>query len=354
MAAPTLRTVRAELRPLSDGNLDAVHAMWTDAGVRRYLWDGVTIAATPRRRGGRRQRAPTSATRLRAVGRLLRRAGTNSSASAAAARRRRSRARAALRLAAGGGGAGAWPPRRGCASSTISSRCPVHAEVVAVDRRAEHGVGAGDGALGMTFERRGTTNGLDTVFYRLSRRTPGACPGQRSSAWAAQPACPCATKRCSLVRSRRSWRLSAAAVALGCGDRTRPITRILLAALRPCPCRRGWCWWRSVRPGSRAASSSSPRRPTTSPTSATPTWRRWPWRRQPRGRALARALIDAAEAWASVARRPTSSPSTCSTPTGGPARSTTRLGYLPETVTIASRWRSAASRARGPGARRSR
>jgi ribosomal-protein-alanine N-acetyltransferase len=47
--APILRTPRAELRPLTDTDVDAVHALWVDAEVRRYLWDDVVI---PRDRAG--------------------------------------------------------------------------------------------------------------------------------------------------------------------------------------------------------------------------------------------------------------------------------------------------------------
>ncbi len=42
--APLLTTPRAILRPLGTADLDAVHALWTDPDVRRYLWDDVVIA----------------------------------------------------------------------------------------------------------------------------------------------------------------------------------------------------------------------------------------------------------------------------------------------------------------------
>ncbi len=44
MAAPTLRTPRTDLRPLTAADLDAAHALWTDPDVRRYLWDDVVIS----------------------------------------------------------------------------------------------------------------------------------------------------------------------------------------------------------------------------------------------------------------------------------------------------------------------
>lgn len=44
MPAPTLRTPRTTLRPFTAADLDAVLALWTDPDVRRYLWDDVVIA----------------------------------------------------------------------------------------------------------------------------------------------------------------------------------------------------------------------------------------------------------------------------------------------------------------------
>ncbi len=38
-----LETGRLSLRPCSMDDVDALHALWTDADVRRYLWDGAVI-----------------------------------------------------------------------------------------------------------------------------------------------------------------------------------------------------------------------------------------------------------------------------------------------------------------------
>ncbi len=38
-----LETARLRLRPFVAGDLDTLHALWTDADVRRYLWDDVII-----------------------------------------------------------------------------------------------------------------------------------------------------------------------------------------------------------------------------------------------------------------------------------------------------------------------
>jgi ribosomal-protein-alanine N-acetyltransferase len=53
MLAPSLSTDRLVLTPLTTGELQAVHALWTQPLVRRYLWDdeviGVERAAEPLR-----------------------------------------------------------------------------------------------------------------------------------------------------------------------------------------------------------------------------------------------------------------------------------------------------------------
>ena len=41
---PEIETVRLRLHPASMADLDALHDLWTDARVRRYLWDGETIS----------------------------------------------------------------------------------------------------------------------------------------------------------------------------------------------------------------------------------------------------------------------------------------------------------------------
>ena len=44
MTGPVLRSLRLHLVPLGAGDLSLVHAMWTDAHVRRYLWDDRIIS----------------------------------------------------------------------------------------------------------------------------------------------------------------------------------------------------------------------------------------------------------------------------------------------------------------------
>ena len=43
MPLPELRTARLRLRPFGVGDVDAIHALWTDPGVRRFLWDDRVI-----------------------------------------------------------------------------------------------------------------------------------------------------------------------------------------------------------------------------------------------------------------------------------------------------------------------
>jgi ribosomal-protein-alanine N-acetyltransferase len=38
-----LHTARLTLRPFRESDADALHLLWTDPGVRRYLWDDVVI-----------------------------------------------------------------------------------------------------------------------------------------------------------------------------------------------------------------------------------------------------------------------------------------------------------------------
>jgi ribosomal-protein-alanine N-acetyltransferase len=43
MALPVIHTKRLVLRPWTHQDVDALHALWTAPGVRRYLWDDVII-----------------------------------------------------------------------------------------------------------------------------------------------------------------------------------------------------------------------------------------------------------------------------------------------------------------------
>ena len=43
MPLPLLTTPHLTLQPFSSDDLDALHALWTDPHVRRYLWDDIVI-----------------------------------------------------------------------------------------------------------------------------------------------------------------------------------------------------------------------------------------------------------------------------------------------------------------------
>ena len=62
---PILKTSRLVLRPWIAADVDALHELWIDAAVRRYLWDDIVIS---------RERAADTVTRLR-VATELRAAG---------------------------------------------------------------------------------------------------------------------------------------------------------------------------------------------------------------------------------------------------------------------------------------
>ena len=43
-AAPVILTARLALRPFTNADLDAVHALWTDVDMRRYLCDNRIVS----------------------------------------------------------------------------------------------------------------------------------------------------------------------------------------------------------------------------------------------------------------------------------------------------------------------
>lgn len=42
--AASLQTARLKLRPIDDGDVDTLHGIWTEPGVRRFLWDGRNVS----------------------------------------------------------------------------------------------------------------------------------------------------------------------------------------------------------------------------------------------------------------------------------------------------------------------
>src|SRR5215216_5435827 len=44
MASPIIETTRLKLRPFTTGDVGDLHGLWTDPGVRKYLWDDEVIS----------------------------------------------------------------------------------------------------------------------------------------------------------------------------------------------------------------------------------------------------------------------------------------------------------------------
>jgi ribosomal-protein-alanine N-acetyltransferase len=163
----TLITARTTLRPVAADDVQALHALWTDPGVRKYLWDDTIIT---RERAAEVVGASTEdfaahgfglwAVHETATGEWIGFCGFRSSDAND------------VELLYG-----IWPRYWGQGLATEAARAvlsyafltlgvtgvvaatdvPNHASVQVLER------------LGMQFERRGLLNGLDTVFYRLPR-----------------------------------------------------------------------------------------------------------------------------------------------------------------------------------------
>ena len=167
MAPVSLTTDRTELRPLTAADVDAAHALWIDPAMRRHLWDDVVIA----RQTAADVLAASDADFLRLGFGIW---GVYDRASGALA-----------------GFCGCRAPREqgpelmyGLLPEWWGQGLAVEAatavldhvfvslgypEVVAATDPPNSGSVRVMEKLGMTFVRHGEINGLDTVFYRLSR-----------------------------------------------------------------------------------------------------------------------------------------------------------------------------------------
>ena len=193
MSARCIRTGRLALRPLAPTDLDAVHALWTQPGVRRFLFDDVTI---PR---------PVAAEMLAESGRLMHEMGRGLWA-------------AFLREPDVGaplvGTGGFWhfgtPPepeilwaldddRRGRGYATEMSRAMLRwafdhlgfARVVAATDVPNVDSERVMQRIGMRFRERRVRDGLDTVFYELTREdfAPGTDVFELEAASRVPPLC---------------------------------------------------------------------------------------------------------------------------------------------------------------------
>ena len=163
----TLATMRTTLRPVVPGDVPALHALWTDLDVRRFLWDDVSISEE---RAAEVVAASGADFAAHAFG-LWMVYETASGQFAGFCGLRPSEAGEPELLF------GFWPRHWGQGLATEASRavlayafdvlaCP---HVVATTDVPNAAAARTLERLGMRFERRGTLNGLDTLFYRLSR-----------------------------------------------------------------------------------------------------------------------------------------------------------------------------------------
>jgi ribosomal-protein-alanine N-acetyltransferase len=159
--------MRTTLRPVGPEDVPALHALWTDSDVRRFLWDDVSISEE---RAAEVVAASGADFTAHAFGFWM----VYETASGQFA------GFCGLRPSKGGEPEllfGFWPRYWGQGLATEASRAVLKYafEVLA----CPHVVAATDvpnaasartlARIGMQFERRGALNGLDTLFYRLSR-----------------------------------------------------------------------------------------------------------------------------------------------------------------------------------------
>jgi ribosomal-protein-alanine N-acetyltransferase len=164
--AMELTTARTTLRPLGSHDVPAMHALWTDAGVRKYLWDDIII---PLEHAAEVVAASIVSFEQHRFGMWA--VTDNASGELAGF--------CGLRLSEEGVPEllyGFYPRYWGKGYATETAKAVLaHAfltlgcsEVVAAtDVPNEASVRVLERL--MRFERRGTLNGLDTFFYRLSR-----------------------------------------------------------------------------------------------------------------------------------------------------------------------------------------
>jgi ribosomal-protein-alanine N-acetyltransferase len=174
-----LTSRRATLQPLSPDHVDEMHALWTNQGVRRYLWDDRVIPRETVTAVISASQADFAAYRygLWAIvenqsGRIAGFCGLRSGFVEA-------------RSGQGTGAAcaappellfGLWPRYWGKGLATEAAQAVLsyafalgYDEVVAATDVPNDASARVLERLGMRFERRGRLNGLDTLFFRKSR-----------------------------------------------------------------------------------------------------------------------------------------------------------------------------------------
>lgn len=163
---PHLHTARTTLQPLGVSDLEAMHAMWTDEHVRKYLWDDVVITKETAA-GALAASADDFARRGfglwaihdHATAELVGFCGLRQSDDEPA------ELLYGLLPAWCGKGLATEAARAVLAYAFTSLR--MREVVAATDVPNSASVRVME-RLGMQFERRGTLNGLDTLFYRVT------------------------------------------------------------------------------------------------------------------------------------------------------------------------------------------
>ena len=161
-----LTSRRTTLEPLTPDHLDAMHALWTDQGVRRYLWDGRVI---PVERAAEVIAASQGDFHKNRYG--LWAIVDNESGRIAGFCGLRSTEHGEPELLFG-----LWPRFWGKGLATEAAQAVLsyafalgHPDVVAATDVPNDASARVLERLGMKFERRGRLNGLDTLFFRKSR-----------------------------------------------------------------------------------------------------------------------------------------------------------------------------------------
>lgn len=169
MNKPELTTARTRMRPLTSDDVDLVHKLWTDAAVRKFLWDDVVI---DRERAA--QVVDMSGRDFAAHGFglwLIQLQGSGQTIGFCGLRESEHGAPELLY--------GLWPQWWGQGFATEAARAVLayalgilgHAVIAAatdVPNLASIRVLT---RLGMTCTGRGDLNGLDTLFYEMTRET---------------------------------------------------------------------------------------------------------------------------------------------------------------------------------------
>jgi ribosomal-protein-alanine N-acetyltransferase len=167
VALPILTTGRLVLRPVTIADVDALHQLWIDRDVRRYLWDNVVI---PRERAEETVRDMLSAVDDRLGMWVVTDARTNDLAGFCALIRREGESDPELMY-------GLAPRFWGQGFATEASRALlVYAFGTLECPRVSAATDVPNGAsvrvmerLGFRFSRRGMLNGLDMLFYEIGR-----------------------------------------------------------------------------------------------------------------------------------------------------------------------------------------